>query len=161
MDWTQERVELLTKLWNDGLSASLIAFELGGITRNAVIGKVHRIGLSGRPRSPSESARPRKIRSSRAMRAPRIVNGPAPAPQFEPDAEPETELLEIPQEQRRTLLQLTDAVCHWPVGDPTLGNFFFCGASTADRKTTYCPYHDTIAHLPYINRRRELRPAYR
>ena len=53
MTWTDERVELLKKLWADGLSASQIAGELGGITRNAVIGKVHRLGLSGRAKSPS------------------------------------------------------------------------------------------------------------
>jgi GcrA cell cycle regulator len=47
MSWTNERVELLKKLWGDGLSASQIAGELGGVTRNAVIGKVHRLGLSG------------------------------------------------------------------------------------------------------------------
>jgi GcrA cell cycle regulator len=50
--WTDERVELLKKLWNDGLSASQIAGELGNVTRNAVIGKVHRLGLSGRAKSP-------------------------------------------------------------------------------------------------------------
>ena len=48
MGWTDERVELLKKLWQDGLSASQIAKQLGGVTRNAVIGKVHRLGLSGR-----------------------------------------------------------------------------------------------------------------
>ena len=53
MTWTDERVETLKKLWTDGLSASQIAAELGGITRNAVIGKVHRLGLSGRAKSPS------------------------------------------------------------------------------------------------------------
>ena len=52
MTWTDERVETLKKLWTDGLSASQIAAELGGITRNAVIGKVHRLGLSGRAKSP-------------------------------------------------------------------------------------------------------------
>ena len=63
--WTDERVELLKKLWADGLSASRIAAELGGITRNAVIGKVHRLGLSGRAKTPSSSvSRPRKARSS-------------------------------------------------------------------------------------------------
>src|SRR5512134_1496608 len=48
MAWTDERVELLKKLWAEGLSASQIASRLGGVTRNAVIGKVHRLGLSGR-----------------------------------------------------------------------------------------------------------------
>ena len=55
MSWTDERVELLKKLWSDGLSASQIAGELGGITRNAVIGKVHRLGLSGRAKSASSA----------------------------------------------------------------------------------------------------------
>ena len=54
--WTDERVELLKKLWADGLSASQIANELGSVTRNAVIGKVHRLGLSGRTKSLATSA---------------------------------------------------------------------------------------------------------
>src|ERR1700754_2333832 len=62
--WTDERVELLKRLWADGLSASQIAGELGGITRNAVIGKVHRLGLSGRAKAPSSSVpRQRKPRT--------------------------------------------------------------------------------------------------
>ena len=73
MSWTDERVENLKKLWSDGLSASQIAAALGGITRNAVIGKVHRLGLSGRAKAPSSSApRQRKARPPghvfRAMR---------------------------------------------------------------------------------------------
>ena len=60
MSWTDERVELLRKLWLEGLSASQIASELSnGITRNAVIGKVHRLGLSGRAKAPSQAALPR------------------------------------------------------------------------------------------------------
>ena len=74
MSWTDERVELLKKLWADGLSASQIAGELGGITRNAVIGKVHRLGLSGRAKSPSSAAqRPRKARAPHMMRVARPV----------------------------------------------------------------------------------------
>ena len=63
MSWTDERVELLKRLWNQGLSASQIAGELSnGITRNAVIGKVHRLGLSGRAKTPTAPAsRPRKV----------------------------------------------------------------------------------------------------
>ena len=57
MGWTDERVETLKKLWLDGLSASQIAKQLGGVTRNAVIGKVHRLGLSGRA-APSQPSRP-------------------------------------------------------------------------------------------------------
>ena len=55
MSWTNERVELLKKLWGEGQSASQIAKELGGVTRNAVIGKVHRLGLSNRATSTSKS----------------------------------------------------------------------------------------------------------
>ena len=68
MNWTDERVELLKKLWQDGLSASQIAAELGGVTRNAVIGKVHRLGLSGRAKAPSSSVpRVRKARPQSPM----------------------------------------------------------------------------------------------
>ena len=65
MSWTDERVELLKKMWNEGHSASTIAKELGGVTRNAVIGKVHRLGLSNR-------------------------NGPEPAPEPRPPKPPPT-----------------------------------------------------------------------
>jgi GcrA cell cycle regulator len=64
MGWTEERVGTLKKLWLDGLSASQIAKQLGGVTRNAVIGKVHRLGLSGRA-APSQPSRPRRAASSR------------------------------------------------------------------------------------------------
>src|SRR5512145_522569 len=75
MAWTDERVELLKKLWAEGLSASQIASRLGGVTRNAVIGKVHRLGLSGRATtSRMKSHRPR-VRSQAARRLkPRLLN---------------------------------------------------------------------------------------
>src|SRR5438270_6709541 len=65
LTWSEDRVEQLKKLWEAGLSASQIAAELGNVTRNAVIGKVHRLGLSGRAKSPSSTApRPRKARAA-------------------------------------------------------------------------------------------------
>src|ERR1041385_7953064 len=77
--WTDDRVELIKKLWGDGLSASQIAGELGGITRNAVIGKVHRLGLSGRAKAPSTSMpRPRKPRPATPIS--RAPQGPPPRP---------------------------------------------------------------------------------
>src|SRR5689334_24678284 len=60
MNWTDERVELLRKLWSEGLSASQIAAQLGGVSRNAVIGKVHRLKLSGRGRATASPARQKK-----------------------------------------------------------------------------------------------------
>ena len=74
VNWTDERVELLKKLWTDGLSASQIAAELGNVTRNAVIGKVHRLGLSGRAKDKAAAAaappqgRPRSERARRRSR---------------------------------------------------------------------------------------------
>src|SRR5256886_7440797 len=98
MSWTDERVELLKKLWTDGLSASQIAAELGGITRNAVIGKVHRLGLSGRAKSPSSAApRPRKARThSHMLRVsrPQIRGNNALAHSYELDVEPEPQLVD-------------------------------------------------------------------
>ena len=75
MGWTEERVELLKKLWMEGLSASQIAAELGdGVTRNAVIGKVHRLKLSARAK-PATTAAPRARTTARP--APRRVASPS------------------------------------------------------------------------------------
>ena len=157
MSWTDERVALLTKLWADGLSASQIAAELGGITRNAVIGKVHRLGLSGRAKSPSSSSpRPRKARSSGMLRVSRPSMRGTTALAYEYDAEPEPELIEIPVEQRKTLLQLTEKTCRWPVGDTGSQDFFFCGGDTVN-ELPYCSYHSRVAYQPLTDRRRDKR----
>jgi hypothetical protein len=91
--WTDDRVEQLKKLWDAGLSASQIAAELGNITRNAVIGKVHRLGLSGRAKSPSSAApRQRKARPAQhMMRISRPVSrgNTALAHAFETEPEPD------------------------------------------------------------------------
>jgi len=163
MGWTEERVALLTKLWADGLSASQIAAELGGITRNAVIGKVHRLGLSGRAKSPSSSVpRPRKPRAPGMMRVPRAHIRGNTALAYDYAAEPEPELIEIPIEQRKNLLQLTEATCHWPVGDPGSQDFFFCGGDAIEN-SPYCSYHSRVAYQPASERRRERqnRPPFR
>jgi len=90
MSWTDERVETLKKMWAEGQSASQIAKELGGVTRNAVIGKVHRLGLSNRvggpvapETKPAAPARPEPAAAPRAeAAAPRIV--PQPEEELEP-----------------------------------------------------------------------------
>ncbi len=159
MGWTDERVELLKKLWADGLSASQIAAELGSITRNAVIGKVHRLGLSGRAKSPSSSSgpRPRKARSSGMLRVSRLSMRGNTALAYEYDLEPEPELIEIPLEQRKTLLQLNEKTCRWPIGDPGSPDFFFCGGETVN-ELPYCAYHSRVAYQPLSDRRRDKRP---
>src|SRR5687768_10570325 len=130
MTWTDERVELLKKLWADGRSASQIAGELGGITRNAVIGKVHRLGLSGRAKSPSSAAqRPRKTRApAHVLRAarPAMRGNTALAFAYDVGVEFEPEPIEnvIPIGQRRTILELSEETCRWPIGDPGAADFF-------------------------------------
>src|ERR1700754_709260 len=106
--WTDDRVELLKRLWQEGLSASQIAGELGGITRNAVIGKVHRLGLSGRAKAPS-SAAPRQGRMPRrAMRGtPALARQPYPIYEIEPELEPQPLENIVPIGQRCSLLDLS------------------------------------------------------
>src|SRR5438093_13246123 len=117
MSWTDERVEKLKKLWADGLSASQIAGELGGVTRNAVIGKVHRLNLSGRAK-PAGSAVPRAHRP-RVASAPRSLTrltigntalkihaAPQPRPMLRPIEE-----IVVPISLRISILNLTDLTC--------------------------------------------------
>ena len=161
MSWTDERVETLKKLWAEGHSASQIAAELGGVTRNAVIGKVHRLGLAGRAKSPSSAApRPRKPRAaSHMMRVPRtsMRGNTALAHAYDLDIEPEPELIDnvIPLGQRRSLLELTEETCRWPIGDPGTPDFFFCGGPTIT-SLPYCAYHSRVAYQP-ANLRRDRR----
>jgi GcrA cell cycle regulator len=163
MSWNEERVETLKRLWAEGLSASHIATELGGITRNAVIGKVHRLGLSGRAKSPSSSApRQRKPRSASMLRIsrPSIRGNTALAHAYDLEAEFEPEPIDnvIPLGQRRTLLELTEQTCRWPIGDPGSAEFFFCGGNTVST-LPYCAYHSRIAYQPAGDRRRPTRPV--
>lgn len=86
MSWTDERVELLKKMWSDGQSASQIAKELGGVTRNAVIGKVHRLGLSNRTAGAAPTPAPGKpeAKDKPAAAAPKVEAKPKPTPRTEP-----------------------------------------------------------------------------
>lgn len=167
--WTEDRVELLKKLWNDGLSASQIAGELGGVTRNAVIGKVHRLGLSGRAKAPSSggaSARPRKPaapRASSGFNAASHTRGntalvPQSRVQPEARAEPKPELMDpdvvVPFSERVTIMELKENMCRWPMGDPANTDFRYCGLKT-DTGVPYCGYHCRIAYQPAGERRRE------
>ena len=164
MSWTDERVELLKKLWADGLSASQIAGELGGITRNAVIGKVHRLGLSGRAKSPSSSApRVRKPRSHMLrVSRPAMRGNTALALAYEMDADLDLEPVQlvIPVEQRRNLLELNEETCRWPVGDPATPEFYFCGGKSITG-LPYCASHSRVAYQPAADRRRDRRPPFR
>jgi GcrA cell cycle regulator len=147
MGWTDERVELLKKLWQDGLSASQIAKQLGGVTRNAVIGKVHRLGLSGRA-APSKPARtvfkaPRPARPAvAAPSAPRRIADPAPMAPVQ--ASPVRYVEEEPG--MATVLTLGAHMCKWPIGDPALDSFTFCGRRAGEGP--YCHEHSQVAYQP-------------
>ncbi|MBL8572987.1 MAG: GcrA cell cycle regulator [Hyphomicrobiaceae bacterium] len=164
--WTDDRVELLKKLWNDGLSASRIASELGGVTRNAVIGKVHRLGLSGRAKAPAPAPRPvaKKPAPVKAPSAPArpsspMTNGalalkPETAPRQAPTPRPVVyDLSEPPLIENATVLQLNEHCCRWPVGDPLNSDFHFC-ARKKDLASPYCAYHARMAYQPVADRRR-------
>lgn len=162
MSWTDERVELLRKLWNEGLSASQVAAELGaGITRNAVIGKIHRLGLAERAKT-VVSTRPRVAKAPRQPPAPRIGGGVAGnvALAFAPPApvvarpRPVEEEVVIPMSERVTLMELRESVCRWPMGDPTTPEFRFCGGPSPVGGGPYCAYHARIAYQPSNERRR-------
>ena len=166
--WTDERVELLGKLWGEGLSASQIAGVLGGgVTRNAVIGKVHRLGLSGRTKTGQPApARPQKPRLPSAPAAvatpvtrPRLVavettaSVAAPMPMVHQPAPPPVEVAEIPVSERVSIMELRETMCRWPLGDPQSADFGFCGQRTATG-LPYCPVHCRIAYQPASERKR-------
>ena len=122
MAWTDDRVDLLKKLWAEGLSASQIAGRLGEVTRNAVIGKVHRLGLSGRAttsRIKSHRPRQRMATAKRQTRARAQPTGnPAVRALYHPDAEPFVPVadeLVIPLAERKTIRTLKESSCRWPM----------------------------------------------
>ncbi len=157
MSWTDERVELLKKLWQDGLSASQIAAELGGVTRNAVIGKVHRLGLSGRGQPTSSIKRQRRTHSTTVRRTRTVTVGNLALKQTV-DVLPETEVqprrnVVVPIPKKLSLLQLTEQTCKWPIGDPGHDDFHFCGHNSLDN-LPYCEYHSGVAYQAPEPRRR-------
>lgn len=151
MNWTSDRTELLKKLWDDGLSASMIAAELGDTSRNSVIGKVRRLDLArrGSPANPGANStrKPRKPKPSRDQHQPfRLAPALPPIPLIEA---PPT----IPDESARcSILDLEFSKCRWPVGDPSSPDFFFCGGKTIEG-LPYCGYHSRIAYQPARERR--------
>jgi GcrA cell cycle regulator len=170
MSWTNERIELLQKLWLEGWSASRIATELAnGITRNAVIGKVFRLGLSGRstkivagnvPASPGIH-KPARRAAQRHAASPQIVGNTAlvlhplvidvPAPQRARE-------VVVPMSDPVTIMDLRESMCHWPIGDPAQPDFRYCGAKKIPGRGPYCACHSAIAYQNPHDRRRQRLP---
>ena len=142
MAWTDDRVEQLKQLWGEGLSASQIANRMGGVTRNAVIGKVHRLGLAGRatPAAPKPkavvAAEPEVISKGASINLETLTLG----------------------DERPTVSTIGGNQCKWPIGDPASEDFHFCGQPTSAGKP-YCAYHSQLAFQPSTTRREPPRPA--
>lgn len=140
MSWTDDRVALLKKLWTEGRSAAEIAKELGGITRNAVIGKAHRLKLSNRV-SPIQqnnkkpaAAKPVEKRIEKSVADLPLSKAVVKAKQ--PDREAGSLL---------SLLDLKPRMCRWPVGDPHDETFGFCGEDVI-MGLPYCCEHAKMAY---------------
>jgi GcrA cell cycle regulator len=152
MGWNEERVALLRKLWTEGLSASQIAKQLGGVTRNAVIGKVHRLGLAGRA-TPSRPAK-RPVRPAR----PRVIS--PSAPRLRPASHmphlvvPELEPMKFENGKVASVLTLSESMCKYPIGDPTDPEFAFCGRASSCGP--YCQDHARLAYQPSQARKRRV-----
>ncbi|MCI5059657.1 MAG: GcrA family cell cycle regulator [Alphaproteobacteria bacterium] len=128
MSWSDDRVALLKRLWGEGKTAAEIAKELGGVTRNAVIGKAHRLKLSSRV-SPIQQNK-KKVRS----------NDSAPAAPRRP-----AKKVPIFKGKEVKMIDLTDKMCRWPNGDPQTEEFSFCGC----QKMEGLPYCETHAQIAY------------
>ncbi len=174
MAWTDERVEVLKTMWLGGSSASQIAAALGDVTRNAVIGKVHRLGLSGRgkptstsaprarkPRAASSgSSRPRRSTSTRtsgglAIGATALKTDEVLVAELheDPVARGRVDLVLVGESPKLSIQDLKEDTCRWPVGDPLHDDFHFCGRTSLDSQP-YCEYHCNVAFQAPNERRR-------
>jgi GcrA cell cycle regulator len=131
MSWTDERVALLKKLWGEGKTAAEIAHALGGVTRNAVIGKAHRLKLSNRV-SPIQqnNKKPvgKPVEDKPLMR--KVAN--------------DTAISDMDIEGV-SLSELKDKMCRWPIGDPKEPDFRFCGCQSI-AGLPYCGDHAKVAY---------------
>lgn len=142
MSWSDERVDILKKLWGEGKTAAEIAKQLGeGVTRNAVIGKAHRLKLSSRLSPIQQNTKKKKVDS-----APRPVVRRTPQPKM-----PAFEGKKV------SMAELTEKMCRWPSGDPQSEDFSFCGCDIVEG----IPYCSTHAQLAYqvTSRAKKLNPS--
>lgn len=139
MSWTDERVALLKKLWGEGRTAAEIARSLGGgFTRNAVIGKAHRLKLSSRI-SPVSSTPKVKAANTQRVHVPKVKAAPPPPVKIDV--------------KRIKFVDLKERMCRWPLGDPQDADFAFCGCSAVPG-LPYCADHARMAYQ--VNKRSRL-----
>ena len=139
MSWTEEKVKKLKELWSKGHTASQIAETLGDTIRNAVIGKAHRLNLEARAPSKQSS------QSSTSVNRP-VRRGSAPISR---KAKFQSILLDknFEPENPKSLEELTDTTCKWPIGHPNEDKFYFCGRKP-EGEFPYCKLHVLYAFQP-------------
>ena len=139
MSWTDEKVEKLRELWKKGHTASQISEVLGDTTRNAVIGKAHRLNLEAR--APSKNSGAPTSNDNR-----QVKRSPAPTSR---KAKFQSILLDknFEPENPKSLEDLTDQTCKWPIGHPNEDKFYFCGRKP-EGEFPYCKLHVLYAFQP-------------
>ena len=140
MSWTPETVELLKKLWGTGKTASQIAEIIGGITRNSVIGKAHRLGLPSKiKKRVSLNSQNEKLSNNSSKPISKISRrNKFRSLLIEKDFEPENP---------KQLEELDENSCKWPIGHPNESSFYFCGRKSL-KDFSYCKLHLLYAFQP-------------
>ncbi len=163
MDWTPEAIERLKALWAEGHSTAEIARRMG-LSKNAVVGKVHRLNLPGRP-SPIKrdgNAPPRPPKPKRQATSDGVIRSREP---FVPPAPPEllaglpaeevsTFSLSAPPSVPESVFRRRVSNCRWPIGEPGQPGFRFCVSDAMSGKS-YCPEHAAVAYIKRGTERRE------
>ena len=139
MSWTTEKVEKLRELWTKGHTASQISNILGNTTRNAVIGKAHRLNLEARAPSKQNNTS-QKQEAKPAKRPPQQMSRKSKFQSILLDKNFEAE-------KPTALENLTDTTCKWPIGHPDEENFYFCGRKP-EGEFPYCKLHVLYAFQP-------------
>ena len=140
MSWNEEKVEKLKQLWGKGSTASQIAEIIGGISRNAVIGKAHRLNLSSKIKTRNASSSQNFDNSSEenSSKQKRGRKSKFQSLIIEKDFEPENP---------KKLEELDESSCKWPIGHPEEQSFYFCGRSSL-KDFSYCKLHLLYAYQP-------------